>query len=168
MKDLWKYISLTLGLALIGVVLFSLVTTSKLKDKVIACQESTPSIEYVEVHDTISVEKSVIQWKTRTKHDTVETIDYSKCNHSLEHILDTSNNIDTIIIVKEILSPLDSFYVNERMADSNIDATIHIEGRGVLERTFIDSVSLDYRFVQQQIIPKKRCCWLRRIFCGCD
>lgn len=153
MKDLWKYVSLTLGLSLIGIVIMSLITTTKLKDRIIECQSQIPDTTYVEVHDTVTFEKPVVKWKTRTEYDTVtnsDTVWY-----------------DSIVVINNYIEhPIDSFSVTSSYTDSNINATINIEGRGVVDKTFIDSVSMDYKYVQQQLVPKK-CCWLRRLFNKC-
>lgn len=143
-----------LGL-LAGTILTSVLVQNKLKDKIIELQNQDPVIEYVEVRDTITVEKPVVQWKTKYSKDTIVTLDTLSLN-------------DTIIILKEVESVPDTFSSISRCIDSNLDATITIQGRGVYEKTFIDSVSLDYRYIKEELKPKKKCSWWRRFWCGCD
>ena len=156
MNNLFKYISIGLATALIGVIIASFIFTNKWKNKLIECQANQqPQIEYVEVHDTVTFNKPEIHWKTRYKNDTIVNLD--------------TLYLDSLVYIYQMVeSPLDSFSCNERYIDSNIDATVHIEGRGVQEKTFIDSVSLDYRYIKEEIVPQKKCCWLKRIFCGCN
>lgn len=113
-----------------------------------------PKIELKEtiVHDTISIEKPVIQWKTKHNNDTILTIDTLYSN-------------DTIIIQQMIENIPDTFSTISRVTDSNLDATITIQGRGIYEKTFIDSVGLEYIFIKQEV--KKNCCWLKRLFGLC-
>lgn len=156
MNTIWKYVSLSLGIALVGVIIASFIFTNKWKDKLIECQEqSQPQIEYVEVHDTVTFEKPVIHWKTRYKNDTLINLDTLYLN-------------DTVIIQQIVESVPDSFSTTSRYIDSNLDAQINIIGRGIYEKTFIDSVTLDYRYIKEEITPAKKCCWLKRIFCGCN
>lgn len=155
MKSIWKYICIGLIVALMGMFTVSMITQNKLKDRIIALQDNIPDTTFVEVHDTVTFDSIILKWKTKTEHDTLVNLDTLKIN-------------DTIIILKEIESVPDSFSTTSRYLDSSIDATIHIEGRGVYEKTFIDSVALDYKYIKEELTPKKRCCWLKRIFCGCQ
>ena len=155
MKEIWKYISIGLIVLSVGVFSVSMYTQNQLKDKIIELQEQRPDTTYVEVHDTIQFDSVIVKWKTKTKNDSI-------------YVLDTFLVNDTVTIVKEKICSLDTFSVNEEYKDSIIDATIKIEGRGVYEKTFIDSLFLDYNINTEVLIPKKKCCWLKRIFCGCD
>ena len=96
-----------------------------------------------------------MKWKT--KHDTTETF-----------LVDTLVMNDTITIIKEKIMQPDTFSVTSRWIDSTIDANIYIQGTGIQEKTTIDSVALDYKYIKQELTPKKKCCWLKRIFCGCE
>ena len=155
MNSIWKYLSLSLGLALIGVVIASFIFTNKWKDKLIECQNQIPDTTFVEVHDTVTFVKPEIHWKTRTEKDTVVSSD--------------TLYLDSLVyIYQTIESPLDSFSTTSRYIDSNIDAQIYIEGRGVVDKTYIDSVALDYKYIKEELTPKKKCCWLRRLFGCCD
>lgn len=153
MKEIWKYACIGLIVLLIGIFSMSMYTQNKLKDRIIELQEQAPTVVEKEIHDTIQFDSVHVKWKT--KHDTTEFV-----------IRDTFEVADTIFIVQTEKCPLDTFSVNERYQDDTIDATINLEGRGVYEKTFIDSISLDYTI--KQIEKKKKCCWLRRIFCGCE
>ena len=153
MKSNWKYACVGLIVLLVGIFSVSMYTQNKLKDKIIELQEQAPIVVEKEIHDTIYFDSIQVKWKT--KYDTTEFI-----------IRDTFAVADTIFIVQTEKCPLDSFYVDERYTDSIIDANIKIEGRGPYEKVFIDSVSLDYKIMKQEV--KKKCCWLRRIFCGCE
>lgn len=155
MKDIWKYIALFLTLVILGGSLVTMHNQSKLQDKIIELQESIPDTIQVNHHDTIYFDSIQVKW--RTKHDTTNNVIYDTFYHN-----------DTITIVKEKIIPLDTFSVNEKYQDSIIDATVNIQGRGVYEKTFIDSLSLDYNINTEALVPKKKCCWLRRIFCGCQ
>lgn len=155
MKEIWKYISIGLIVLLVGVFSVNMITQNKLKDRIIALQEQRPDTTYVQVHDTIQFDSVIVKWKT--KHDTANFV-----------VRDTFAVADTIFIVQTEKCPLDSFNVNEEYKDSIIDATIKIEGRGPYEKVFIDSLSLDYNINTEVLVPKKPCCWLRRLFCGCD
>lgn len=154
MKDIYKYIAIGLALLLAGMLVASMHTQSKLKDRIIELQEQTPVVVEKTVHDTVTFEKPVIKWKTR--HDSVEFV-----------TRDTFYHNDTITIVQSEKVCLDSFSVVERYLDSNIDATIHVQGRGIYENTFVDSISLEYQYIKEELIPQKKCCWLRRIFGAC-
>lgn len=155
MKEIWKYISIGLIVLLVGVFSVSMYTQNQLKDRIIELQEQRPDTTYVEIHDTVQFDSVIVKWKTKTKNDSI-------------YVLDTFLVNDTVTIVKEKICSLDTFSVNEEYKDSIIDATIKIEGRGVYEKTFIDSLFLDYNINTEVLIPKKKCCWLRRLFCGCD
>ena len=155
MKSIWKYICIGLIVALIGMLTISMNTQNKLKDRIIELQENIPDTTFVEVHDTIAFDSIVVKW--RTKHDTTET-----------YVLDTFVVNDTITIIKEKIMQPDTFSVTSRWIDSTIDANIYIQGTGIQEKTTIDSVALDYKYIKQELVPKKKCCWLKRIFCGCD
>lgn len=155
MKSIWQYISLTLGISLIGICIASFIFTNKWKDKLIECQEQLAQVEYVYVHDTVTFEKPVVHWKT--KHDTTEIV-----------TLDTLYSNDTVTIIKEISCPLDSFSVTSGYNDSVLDATVYIEGRGVNEKTFLDSIFMDYKVNTEVLVPKKKCSWWRRFWCGCN
>ena len=153
MKDIWKYIALFLTLVILGGSLVTMHNHSKLQDKIIELQEQAPIVVEKYVHDTIQFDSVQIKW--RTKHDTAKYV-----------IVDTFYHDTTITIVKEKIMHLDSFSVNERYQDSTIDATVNIQGRGIYENTYIDSISLDYTI--KQIEKKRKCSWWRKIFCGCD
>ena len=155
MKSIWKYISIGLIVLLVGVFSISMYTQNQLKDRIIELQEQRPDTTYVQVHDTIQFDSVIVKWKT--KHDTAKFV-----------VRDTFSVADTVFIVQTEKCSLDTFSVNEEYKDSIIDATIKIEGRGVYEKTFIDSLFLDYNINTEVLIPKKKCCWLKRIFCGCD
>lgn len=155
MKDVWKYIALFLTLIILGGSLVTMHKQSKLQDKIIELQEMTPDTIQVNHHDTIYFDSVQVKWKT--KHDTAKFI-----------IRDTFSVADTVIIVQTEKCPLDSFSVNERYQDSIIDAIVNIQGRGVYEKTFIDSLSLDYNINTEALIPKKKCCWIKRLFGCCD
>ena len=155
MKSIWKYMSIGLIVLLVGVFSISMYTQNQLKDRIIELQDQRPDTTYVEIHDTVQFDSVIVKW--RTKHDTTEFV-----------TRDTLYNNDTVFIVQTEKCSLDTFSVNEEYKDSIIDATIKIEGRGPYEKVFIDSLSLDYNINTEVLIPKKPCCWLRRLFCGCD
>ena len=153
--NFYKYIAIILAALLIGITSVCLYTESKLKDKIIELQEQVPDTTYVEVIDTIYFNKPVVKWKTKTEYDTVTMSDTLWC--------------DSIVVVNNYIErPLDTFSVEISKEDSVLDATINIEGRGVFERTFIDSVALNYKVHTEVLIPKKKCSWWRRFWCGCD
>lgn len=153
MKDLWKYMTIFLGLLLIGSSLVTLHTQSKLQNKIIELQEQAPIVVEKYVHDTITFDSVQIKW--RTKHDTAKFV-----------TRDTLYSSDTVFIVQTEKCALDTFSVNERYQDSTIDATVNLKGRGVYEKTFVDSMSLDYTIKQTEV--KKNCCWIKRLFGCCD
>lgn len=155
MKSIWKYVSIGLIVLLVGVFSISMYTQNQLKDRIIELQEQRPDTTYVEVHDTIQFDSIQIKWRTRHENDTT-------------YILDTLIVNDTTIIIKEKIMQPDTFYVEENYQDSVIDATVKIQGRGIVDKTYIDSLSLNYNINTEVLIPKKKCCWLKRIFCGCD
>lgn len=155
MKSIWKYISICLIVLLVGIFSISMYTQNQLKDRIIELQNQRPDTTYVQVHDTVQFDSVIVKWKTKTKNDSI-------------YVLDTFLVNDTITIVKEKICSLDTFSVNEEYKDSIIEATIKIEGRGIYEKTFIDSLILDYNINTEVLIPKKKCCWLKRIFCGCN
>lgn len=155
MKEIWKYISIGLIVLLVGIFSVSMYTQNQLKDKIIELQEQRPDTTYVEIHDTIQFDSVIVKWKTKTKNDSI-------------YVLDTFLVNDTVTIVKEKICSLDTFSVNEEYKDSIIDATIKIEGRGVYEKTFIDSLFLDYNINTEVLIPKKKCNWWRKFWCGCE
>lgn len=155
MKSIWKYVSIGLIVLLIGVFTISMHTQNKLKDKIIELQEQTPTVVEKEIHDTIQFDSVIVKWKT--KHDTTEFV-----------TRDTLYNNDTVFIVQTEKCSLDTFSVNEEYKDSIIDATIKIEGRGVYEKTYIDSLTLDYNINTEVLIPKKKCNWWRKFWCGCE
>ncbi len=153
MKSFYKYVAIILTVLLIGITSVSLYTQNILKDKIIELQENIPDTTYVEVHDTIVFDSIVLKWKTR--HDTTET-----------YITDTLINHDTVTIIKEKIMQPDTFQTTSRWTDSIIDATIFIQGTGIPQNTTLDSISLDYLINTEVLIPKKKCCWLKRLF-GC-
>ena len=155
MKSIWKYICIGLIVALLGMFTISMITQNKLKDRIIELQENIPDTTFVEVHDTVTFDSIILKWKTKTEHDTLINLDTLKIN-------------DTITIVKEKILQPDTFSVTSRWIDSTIDASIFIKGTGIQEKTTIDSVSLDYRYIKEELVPKKHCCWLKKIFCGCE
>ena len=155
MKSIWKYVSIGLFVLLIGIFSISMYTQNKLKDRIIELQENIPDTTYVEVHDTIQFDSIQIKWRTRHENDTT-------------YILDTLVVNDTTIIIKEKIMQPDTFFVEENYKDNVIDATVKIQGRGIVEKTYIDSLSLNYNINTEVLIPKKKCCWFKRIFCGCD
>lgn len=154
-KSIWKYLTLGLFISLLGVFTISMITQNKLKDRIIELQENIPDTTFVEVHDTIVFDSVVLKWKT--KHDTTEI-----------YTLDTFIVNDTVTVIKEKIMQPDTFQTSSRWIDSTIDATIFIQGTGIKEKTTIDSVALDYKYIKEELTPKKKCCWLRKIFCGCD
>ena len=155
MKDFWKYVALFLTLVILGGSLVTMHNHSKLQDKIIELQEMTPDTIQVNHHDTIYFDSVQIKWRTR--HDTAKYV-----------VRDTFYHNDTITIVKEKIMCLDTFSVNDRYQDSIIDATVNIKGRGVYENTFIDSLNLQYNINTEALVPKKRCCWIKRLFGCCD
>ena len=155
MKDFWKYVALFLTLVILGGSLVTMHNHSKLQDKIIELQEMTPDTIQVNHIDTIYFDSVQVKW--RTKHDTAKYV-----------VRDTFYHNDTITIVKEKIMCLDTFSVNERYQDSIIDATVNIQGRGIYENTFIDSLNLQYNINTEALIPKKRCCWIKRLFGCCD
>lgn len=155
MKSIWKYVCIGLIVALLGMFTISMITQNKLKDRIIELQEQVPDTTFVEVHDTIQFDSVVLKWKTKTIKDSL-------------FVYDTFYVNDTITIVKEKILQPDTFSVTSRWIDSTIDASIFIKGTGIQEKTTIDSVSLDYRYIKEELTPKKKCCWLKRIFCDCD
>jgi hypothetical protein len=155
MKDFWKYVALFLTLVILGGSLVTMHNHSKLQDKIIELQEMTPDTVQVNHHDTIYFDSIQVKW--RTQHDTAKYVIYDTFYHN-----------DTIIIVKEKIMCLDTFSVNERYQDSIIDATVNIQGRGIYENTFIDSLSFDYNINTDALVPKKKCCWIKRLFGCCD
>lgn len=155
MKSFYKYIAIILAALLIGITSISLYTQNILKDKIIELQENVPDTAYVDVHDTIVFDSIVLKWKT--KHDTTET-----------YIVDTLVNHDTITIVKEKIMQPDTFQTSSRWTDSIIDATIFIQGTGIPQNTTLDSISLDYLINTEVLIPKKKCSWWRKFWCGCE
>lgn len=155
MKSIWKYICIGLIVALMGMFTVSMITQNKLKDRIIALQDNIPDTTFVEVHDTVTFDSIILKWKTRTIKDSL-------------FVYDTFYVNDTITIVKEKILQPDTFSVTSRWIDSTIDASIFIKGTGIQEKTTIDSVSLDYKYIKEELTPKKKCCWLRKIFCGCD
>lgn len=147
-----KYLDITIFIILLLGIIFSLMTANKWKSKYITCQEnSNPNIEYVVVHDTVSIDKPIIKW--RTAHDTTEFV-----------IRDTFYHNDTITIIQTEKMCLDSFSVDEKVIDNNIDATIHVQGRGIYNNTYIDTIGLEYKFIKQEIQTKENRCWLKRLF----
>lgn len=155
MKDFWKYVALFLTLVILGGSLVTMHNHSKLQDKIIELQEMTPDTVHVNHHDTIYFDSIQVKW--RTQHDTAKYVIYDTFYHN-----------DTITIVKEKIMCLDTFSVNERYQDSIIDATVNIQGRGIYENTFIDSLSFDYNINTDALVPKKKCCWIKRLFGCCD
>ncbi len=153
MKSFYKYVAIILTVLLIGITSVSLYTQNILKDKIIELQENIPDTTYVEVHDTIVFDSIVLKWKTR--HDTTET-----------YITGTLIKHDTVTIIKEKIMQPDTFQTTSRWTDSIIDATIFIQGTGIPQNTTLDSISLDYLINTEVLIPKKKCCWLKRLF-GC-
>lgn len=155
MKSIWKYICIGLIVALMGMFTISMITQNKLKDRIIELQENIPDTTFVEVHDTIQFDSVVLKWKTKTIKDSL-------------FVYDTFYVNDTITIVKEKILQPDTFSVTSRWIDSTIDASIFIKGTGIQEKTTIDSVSLDYKYIKEELTPKKKCCWLKRLFGCCD
>lgn len=136
-------------------------------------EEKSSQIEYktvyVENKDTVYFEKPEIHWKTKTKTDTIfieNSPSNALKNDSLIIYQTPENNTPDETICNE-----DSFYFSTFHKDSILVANIYVEGRGVPTKTFIDNVSMDYKFTYPKteiIIEKKKCCWLKRIFCGCE
>ena len=155
MKSIWKYICIGLIVALIGMFTISMNTQNKLKDRIIELQENIPDTTFVEIIDTVYFDKPVVKWKTRTEYDTVTTSDTLWC--------------DSIVVVNNYIErPIDTFSVEISKEDSVLDATINIEGRGVFDKTFIDGVRMDYKIHTEVLIPKKKCNWWKRFWCGCE
>lgn len=155
MKSIWKYVSIGLIVLLVGVFSVSMYTQNELKDRIIELQSQRPDTTYVQVHDTIQFDSVIVKWKTRTVKDTLVASD-------------TVWNDSIIIVNNFIEQPVDTFSSDISYNDSVINSNIHIVGRGVYEKTFIDSLRMDYNINTEVLIPKKKCCWLRKIFCGCD
>lgn len=154
MKNNWYYIAVFFATLCIGLFIWHEISFNRLRTGLEDCLNSTPQIEEVYVHDTVTVEKPEIHWKTRTEYDTVTTSD--------------TVWYDSVVVINNYIDhPVDSFQTSSTISDSNIDATISIQGRGVVDRTFIDSISLDYIF-KQEVIHKRKCNWWRKFWCGCD
>lgn len=123
---------------------------------------------YVENRDTVYFEKPIIHWKTKTKTDTIFLNNLSsnalKSDSLIIYQTPENNELD------ETICNEDSFYFSTFHKDSILVANIYVEGRGVPTKTFIDSVSMDYKFTypKTEIIIKKKCNFWRRIFCGCE
>lgn len=154
MKSIWKYVSIGLIVLLIGIFSISMYTQNKLKDRIIELQENIPDTTYVEVHDTIQFDSVIVKWKTRTIKDTLIASD-------------TIWNDSIVIVNNFIEQPIDTFSSDISYNDSVINSNIHIVGRGVYEKTYIDSLTLDYNINTEVLIPKKKCNWWRKFWCGC-
>lgn len=150
-KSIWKYLTLGLFVALLGVFTISMFTQNKLKDKIIECQNQHPDTEYVYVTDTITVDKVITKYKTNKEfvHDT--TIMFE---------------VDSTVIEVPVH---DTFYlpVEHNVYTSTLDtagfhmkADIHYSG---IEPK-LDSINYDVLIDHK----KKSCCWLRKLFCGCE
>lgn len=155
MKSIWKYISIGLIVLLVGVFSISMYTQNELKDRIIELQNQRPDTTYVQVHDTIQFDSVIVKWKTRTVKDTLVASD-------------TVWNDSIIIVNNFIEQPVDTFSSDISYNDSVINSNIHVVGRGVYEKTFIDSLRMDYNINTEVLIPKKKCNWWRKFWCGCD
>lgn len=155
MKDLWKYVSLFLALLFVGTLFVNFHSKTQLQNKIIELQEQAPIVVEKYVHDTIQFDSVQIKWRTKTKVDTVSSVDTLVHNDTIF--------INTTSVVQEEPVPF-SFTTSHQ--DSTITANIYVEGKGVHEKTSIDSISLDYTI--KQTVKKRKCNWWRRIFCGCD
>lgn len=151
-KSIWKYLTLGLFVLLLGVFTVSMFTQNKLKDRIIECEaNSKPDIEYVYLTDTVEVNK------VQTKYKTVK-----------EYVHDTTllYEVDSTIIEVPVH---DTFYlpVEHNVYTSTLDtagfhmkADIHYSG---IEPK-LDSINYDVVIEHK----KKPCCWLKKIFCGCE
>lgn len=155
MKSIWKYVSIGLIVLLFGIFSISMYTQNKLKDRIIELEEQRPDTTYVEVHDTIQFDSVIVKWKTRTVTDTLVASD-------------TIWNDSIVIVNNYIEQPIDTFSSDISYNDSVINSNIHIVGRGVYEKTYIDSLTLDYNINTEVLIPKKKCNWWKKFWCGCD
>lgn len=151
MKSLYHNIAHIVTAVIIGLLLSTLLqqcsTIKELQSEI----DSTPMVTEKIIRDTVYIDKPMIKWKT--KHDTTNNVIY-----------DTIYQNDTVVITKEKIITLDTFSVNETYQDTALSATISIQGRGVYENTFIDSITLDYSYKKTEIT--KYCPWWRRLF-GC-
>lgn len=155
MKSIWKYVSIGLFVLLIGIFSISMYTQNQLKDRIIELQENIPDTTFVEVHDTIQFDSVIVKWKTRTIKDTLIASD-------------TIWNDSIVIVNNFIEQSIDTFSSDISYNDSVINSNIHIVGRGVYEKTFIDSLRMEYNINTEVLIPKKKCNWWRKFWCGCD
>lgn len=155
MKSIWKYVSIGLIVLLIGIFSISMYTQNQLKDRIIELQENIPDTTFVEVHDTIQFDSVVVKWKTRTIKDTLVASD-------------TIWNDSIVIVNNFIEQPIDTFSSDISYNDSVINSNIHIVGRGVYDKTFIDSLRMEYNINTEVLIPKKKCNWWRKFWCGCE
>lgn len=128
------------------------IKTSVLKNKLNKCH-NTPQTEIITttIHDTINFTDTVIYWKTFHKKDTIIN-------------LDTFFSQDTIIIYQLKESLPDTFYYRSRYKDSIIDVEIFLLGEGILDKTKIDSVVLNYEVHPQYIIKYKNCKRCKRLY----
>lgn len=155
MKSIWKYVSIGLIVLLVGIFTISMHTQNQLKDRIIELQDQRPDTTFVEVHDTIQFDSVIVKWKTRTVTDTLVASD-------------TIWNDSIIIVNNFIEQPIDTFSSDISYNDSVINSSIHIVGRGVYEKTFIDSLRMEYNINTEVLIPKKKCNWWRKFWCGCE
>lgn len=153
MKSLYHNITHIVTAVIIGLLLSTLLQQCSTIKALQAEIDSTPMYTEKIIRDTVYIDKPIIQWKTR--RDTTNNVIYDTVYHN-----------DTITITKEKIITLDTFSVNERYQDTALSATISIQGRGVYENTFIDSITLDYSYKKTEIT--KYCPWWRRLFGCCD
>ena len=160
MKNFWKYATIFL----IGIILGLFFLHHNLMKRYEKSSQIEYKTVYVENRDTIYFEKPIIKWKTKT--DTIIVDSNTLKSDSLIIYQTQENNAP-----EETLCNEEEFYFSTFHKDSIIVANIYVEGRGVPTKTFIDSVSMDYQFIYPKteiIIKKKKCSWLRKIFCGCE
>ena len=144
MKSVWKYVSIGLIVLLIGLFTTSMITQNKLKDRIIELQENIPDTVYTTLTDTITIDSVVVKWKTNVRTDTLVSSD--------------TIWTDSIIVVNNFIEPtVDTFSSDISYNDSVINSNIHIVGRGVFEKTFIDSLKMDYKIDTEVLVPKKKC-----------
>ena len=149
MKSLYHNLIHIATAVIIGVILSTLIqqcsTIKELENQV----DSSPIMTEKIIKDTIYIDHPVVQWKTKSVHDTTTT----------EIIVN-----DTVYIVSLVEPSVDSFETKVPYDDSSLNGTLTIQGRGVHEKTFIDSVQLEYTYKKTEIT--KYCPWWRRLF-GC-
>ena len=129
------------------------IRTRVLKNKLNKCHNTPPETSIITqtLIDTIVFHDTTIIWKTYHKKDTIIN-------------LDTLFSQDTIIIYQLKESLPDTFYYRSRYKDSIIDVEIFLLGEGILDKTKIDSVVLNYEVHPQYIIKYKNCKRCKRLY----